>query len=124
MQPVFLIGQLMSEQPISSLQRDSTVLDATVSSILLLYGLPSKHNLCALTKAVMIESILRHEATREYKGNIDHDDWRSSREAELILLPLNGEQLSLRALVSQYHIRLASTGSSREQAVAAILCYE
>ena len=95
-----------------------------VIKILASYGLPSKRNDCSLTKAEMIDSILRHEATLEYKGNLDHDDWRSSREAELILLPLNGEQLSLRALMSQYHIRLAVTGSSREQAVAAILCYE
>ena len=96
----------------------------SVIEILRSYGLQSKHNDCAFTKAAMIDSILRHEATLEYKGNLDHDDWRSSREAELILLPLNGEQLSLRALMSQYHIRLAITGSSREQAVAAILCYE
>ena len=72
----------------------------------------------------MIDSILRHEATLDYKGNLDHDTWRTSREAELILVPLNGEQLSLRALMSQYHIRLAITGPSREQAVAAILWYE
>ena len=77
------------------------------------YGLPSKRNDCFLTKAEMVDSIFRHEASLEYKGNLDHDDWRSSREAELILLPLNGEQLSLRALVSQYHIRLAGTGFSR-----------
>ena len=72
----------------------------------------------------MIESIFRNEATLDYKGNWDHDTWRTSREGALILVPLNGKQLSLRALISQYHIRLAGTGLSREEAVAAILCYE
>ena len=55
----------------------------SVIEILLSYGLPSKHNSCALTKAAMIESIHRHEATLEYTGNL-HDDWRNSREAALL----------------------------------------
>ena len=88
------------------------------------YTLPSKHNnKCSLTRAEMIDSILRQEATLDYRGNLDHDAWRTSREGELILVPLNGEQLSLRALMSQYHIRLTKW-NSREEAVAAILCYE
>ena len=97
----------------------------SVIEIMLSYGLQTKHNNCALTKEEIIVSFLRHEASLEYRGNLDHDAWRSSRGAELIMLPLEGKQLSLRAMVSDYHLRLTHAGGlSKEQAIAGILCYE
>jgi hypothetical protein len=111
-----------------TLQRSATGFNGVryycVKKLLESYTLPSKHDdHCSLTREEMIESILRHEATLGSKGNWDHDTWRTSREGELILVPLYGEQLSLRALMSQYHRRFTK-GTSREEAVAAILCYE
>ena len=82
----------------------------SVIEILLSYGILAKHNNCALTKEEMIVGILRHEASLEYGGNLDHDAWRSSRGAELIMLPLEGKQLSLRAMVADYHLRLTHVG--------------
>lgn len=41
----------------------------SVVEILRSCGLPSQHKNCALTKAAMIESILRHEVTLAYTGN-------------------------------------------------------
>ena len=73
----------------------------------------------------MIVSILRHEASLEYRGDLDHDAWRSSRAPELIMLPLGGNKFSLRALFSEYHLRLTHVKAlSKEQAIAGFLCYE
>ena len=108
-------------------QRCSVTGRTSISELTRCYGLKTQQHLkktsISLSKADMIAMIIEHEGRSTYKGNNEHDLWRSARREALLLLSVQGSEPSLLSLVSKCHIRKLPC-LSRDVLIRSILCYE